>query len=115
MHVFGQGPVGDLPGSLFFPLVYACLVFSTQPWSEAGKVGRTLGQDTRSLRLRPKGGHAGLVAKPCLTLCDPKDHSLPGYSVHGISQTRIWPWVAISFSRGIFATQASNPHLLHYT
>ena len=28
------------------------------------------------------------------------DHSLPGSSIHGISQVRILEWVAISFSRG---------------
>ena len=33
-------------------------------------------------------------------LCDPVDCSLPGSSVHGILQARIWEWVAISFSRG---------------
>ena len=41
-----------------------------------------------------------LVAKSCLTLCDPMDCSLPGSSVHGISQTRILEWVAIPFSKG---------------
>ena len=35
-----------------------------------------------------------------LTFCDPMDHSPPGFSVHGISQTRILEWVAIPFSRG---------------
>ena len=39
-----------------------------------------------------------LVARSCLTLCDPVDCSLPGSSVHGISQARILEWVAISFS-----------------
>ena len=39
------------------------------------------------------------VAKPCLTLCDPRDCSPPGCSVHGISQAKILEWVAISFSR----------------
>ena len=34
-----------------------------------------------------------------IRLCDPKDWSLPGSSVHGISQERILEWVAISFSR----------------
>ena len=33
-------------------------------------------------------------------LCDPMDCSLPGSSVHGILQTRILEWVAVSFSRG---------------
>ena len=41
-----------------------------------------------------------LVAKSCLTLCDPMDCSLPGSSVHGILQGRILKWVAISFSKG---------------
>ena len=39
-----------------------------------------------------------LVAKLSQTLCDPVDCSLPGSSVHGISQARILEWVAISFS-----------------
>ena len=37
------------------------------------------------------------VAKSCLTHCDPMDCSLPGSSVHGISQARILEWVATSF------------------
>ena len=32
-------------------------------------------------------------------LCDPMDYSPPGASVHGVVQTRILEWVAISFSR----------------
>ena len=42
---------------------------------------------------------------------DPKDCSLPCSSVHGISQARTLERVAIAFSRGIFPTQGSNPHL----
>ena len=34
------------------------------------------------------------------TFVTPMDCSLPGSSVHGISQVRILEWVAISFSRG---------------
>ena len=40
------------------------------------------------------------VARPCPTLCDPMDFSLPSFSVHGIFKARILEWVAISFSRG---------------
>ena len=40
-----------------------------------------------------------LVAQLCLILCNPMDCSPPGYSIHGIFQTRILEWVAISFSR----------------
>ena len=52
-----------------------------------------------------------LVAKSSPTLCDPLDCSLPGSSVHGISQARILEWVGISFSRGSSLTQRSNPGL----
>ena len=38
------------------------------------------------------------VAQSCLTLCDPKDCSLLGSSVHGIFQARVLEWVAIAFS-----------------
>ena len=41
-----------------------------------------------------------LVAKLCLTLCDPMDCTTPGSSVHGILQARILEWVVIHFSRG---------------
>jgi len=41
------------------------------------------------------------------------DCSPPGFFIHGIFQARILEWVAISFSRGIFPTQGSNPGLLH--
>ena len=36
------------------------------------------------------------VAQLCLTLCDPMDCSLPGFSVRGIFQARMLGWVAIS-------------------
>ena len=53
------------------------------------------------------------VAQVCPTPCDPMDCSPPGFSVHGILQARILERVAISFSRGIFPSRASNPGLLH--
>ena len=40
-----------------------------------------------------------LVAKLCL-FCDPMDCSLPGSTVHRVSQARILEWVVISFSGG---------------
>ena len=36
----------------------------------------------------------------CPTLCDPRDCSPPGSSVHGVLQARILQWVAMSSSRG---------------
>ena len=53
------------------------------------------------------------VTQSCLTLCNPADYSLPGFSIHGILQARILGWVTISFSRGIFQTQGLNPSLLY--
>ena len=40
------------------------------------------------------------LLQSCLTLCDPVDCSPPGSSVHGILQTRILKWVAMSSSKG---------------
>ena len=40
-----------------------------------------------------------LVIQMCPALCDPMDGSPSGSSVHGILQTRVLEWVAISFSR----------------
>ena len=42
-----------------------------------------------------------LVAKTCLTLCDPLDYSLPGSSVYEISKARILQWAVISFSKEV--------------
>ena len=44
--------------------------------------------------------YACSAAQSSLTLCNPEDWSPPDFSVHGISQTRILEWVALSFSRG---------------
>ena len=45
---------------------------------------------------------AVLVDQSCLTLSNPMDCSLPGSSIHGISETKILGWVAISLSRRSF-------------
>ena len=54
---------------------------------------------------------ACVSVKSCPTLCDPVNCSLPGFSVHGISQARILEWVAVS--PGDPLTQRSKPCLLH--
>ena len=38
------------------------------------------------------------VAPSCLTLSDPMDCSLPGFSAHGTFQARVLEWGAIAFS-----------------
>ena len=45
-------------------------------------------------------GSCVLVTQSCLTLCDPTNCSLPGFSVREILQARILEWIAVPFSRG---------------
>ena len=72
-----------------FPLILKCAC-SFLPWKSL-RYEMTLKQNCCCC----------LVAKSCPSLSvTPMDYSLPGSSVHGISQTRILAWVAISFSRG---------------
>ena len=44
--------------------------------------------------------HACMHAHSCLTLCNPRDCSPPGSSVHGVLQPRILDWIAIPSSGG---------------
>ena len=48
----------------------------------------------------------------CLTLCEPMDGSLPGYSVHEVLQARILEWGCHALLQGIFFTQGLNLYLL---
>ena len=54
---------------------------------------------SRPLKLTGKIVCCCLITKSRPTLCHPRDYSLAGSSVHGISQARVLEWVAISFSR----------------
>ena len=46
------------------------------------------------------------------TLCNPMDCSLSGFSVHGISQTRILELGCHFLLQGTFPTQGLSPHLM---
>ena len=46
--------------------------------------------------------------------CVPMDDSLPGSSVHGISQARTLEWVCHFLFQVIYLTQGLNPPLLHW-
>ena len=54
-----------------------------------------------------------VCAQACLTLCDPVDCSLLGFSVHGIFQARILEWITISYSR-VYSWPDWNLYLLHW-
>ena len=61
--------------------------------------------------LKPqKHAAAAKSLQSCVTLCDSKDCSPPGSSVHEILQARILEWVAISFSRG-FSQHRDQTHI----
>ena len=49
----------------------------------------------------------------CVTLCDPMDRSLPGFSVHEILQTNTGV-CCHAFLQGIFLTPRLNVHLPHW-
>ena len=74
-------------------------------WGELYIPGRMQDQsiNTTGLPCSAEMGLDGVCmhAKPLksyLTLCNPMDCSLPGFSVHGILQARIPEWVAIFYS-----------------
>ena len=50
----------------------------------------------------------------CLILCDPMDYSPPGSSVHGDSPGKNIGVGCLALLLGIFPTQGSNLHLLHF-
>ena len=76
-------------------------------WQSCCELAPLCRQRTRGLA-RALHVYKSLQLSP--TLCDPMDCSLPGSSVHGISQVRTLEWVAISFN---FLTQGLNLGVLH--
>ena len=65
------------------------------PWDSPGK---NTGVGCHFLLQCMKMKSESEVTQSCPTLRDPMDCSLPGSSAHGIFQTRVLEWVAISFS-----------------
>ena len=68
-----------------------------RPWDSPGK---NTGVGCHFLLQCMKVKSESEDAQSCLTLSDPMDRSLPGSSIHGISQARVLEWVAIAFSEG---------------
>ena len=67
-----------------------------RPWDSPGK---NTGEGCHCLLQYMKVKSKNEVAQSCPTLCDPRDGSPPGSSVHGICQARVLEWGAIAFSR----------------
>ena len=66
-----------------------------RPWDSPGK---NTGVGCHFLLQCMKVKSESEVAQSCLTLSDPMDCSLPGYSAHEIFQARVLEWGAIAFS-----------------
>ena len=81
------------PKGWCFPGRVAWVIMGAQGTPGWGS-GLTVGTECMNVKV--------LVAQSYLTLCHPRDCSLPGSSIHGILQARILEWVAMSFSRGSF-------------
>ena len=68
------------------------------PWYDTSiyqQNGRMIKMKTQTMA---SAAAAAKSLQSCLTLCDPVDCSLPGFSIPGILQARTLEWVAISFS-----------------
>ena len=65
------------------------------PW---GSPGKNTGVGCHFLLQCMKVKSGSEVAQSCPTFSDPMDCSLPGSSVHGVSQVRVLEWGAIAFS-----------------
>ena len=66
------------------------------PWDSPGK---NTGVGCHFLLQCMKVKSESEVSQLCLTLSDPMDCSLPGSSIHGISQARVLEWGATAFNR----------------
>ena len=79
----------------------AALFTIAKTWKPPGclSVSEWKNKQTRDSILKMKKVKV-LVAELNTTVCDHKDCSLPGSSVHGILQARRLEWVATLFSRG---------------
>ena len=82
----------------------------SHPWDSPGK---NTGVGCHFLLQCMKVKSESEVVQSYPTLRDPIDCSLPGSSVHGISQARVLEWVAIAFSERMLESfnNASNKNL----
>ena len=89
----------DYSGSVNFISTLQCLV-STDWISAAGKTldMERLGELNKCNITIRQVKELAKSLQSCPTLCDPGDCSLPGSSIHGIFQTRVLEWGAITFS-----------------
>ena len=71
------------------------------PWDSPGK---NAGVGCHFLLQCRKVKSESEATQSCPALCDPMDCNLPGSYIHGIFQTRVLEWVAITFSSVQFSS-----------
>ena len=116
----------SIPESRRFPWRRACNPLQCSglenlPWTEEPGELSSIGSQSRTrlkwfsmhILSQTQIGYWSEVAQSCPILCDPRDCSLTGSSIHGIFQTRILEWVAISFSRRSSQPRDWTPGLPH--
>ena len=86
------------PHPIHFPLLEQCLILGSLYFAEQCHT-LFLISHVKVIKKRVCVSVCVLVAQSCPTFCDPMVGSLPGSSVHGISQARILERVATSSSR----------------
>ena len=119
VHPKGISPEYSLK-ELMLKLKLQCfghLIWRTDSLKKTLMLGKTGGRRRRGWqRMRWLDGITDLmdmylVAQSCLTLCDPIDYSLPGFSVLGDSPGKNTGVGCHALLQGIFPTQRSNPGL----
>ena len=76
-----------------------------RPWDSPGK---NTGVGCHLLLQCMKVKSESEVAQSCLTLSDPMDCGLTGFSIHGICQARVLEWDAIAFSVTMYTIMLSS-------
>jgi len=81
------------------PMIIAALLTIAKIWKQP----ETIWMDTNDVinthtHWNTAAAAAAKSLQSCPTLCDPRDGSPPGSSIHGILQSRILEWGAIAFS-----------------
>ena len=88
-----------------------------RPWDSPGK---NTGVGCHFLLQCMKVKSESQVAQSYLTLSDPMDYSLPGFSIHRIFQAKVLEWGAIAFSRkhvltsSIYMQQSNFPSTVYW-
>ena len=92
MYILCKSKVSSNNKDFFIKIYQKCVSFSLM-------LTHLLAMIHTSGEMQPLSAAAAKSLQSCLTLCDPRYGSPPGFPVPGILQARILKWVAVPFSR----------------